>query len=115
MHEHRIDPGIVVGSGEHAIVEPEHGDDPERNRALRHHPAEGYASHQEALTLGNRSQPLAQPFAHDRERKRWIESGLGGLARKCADRLKQRVPCVARGTVVGIDAEHRDHAVFELS
>jgi len=103
--QHQVQAGVAGAARELAVVQAEHGDHAERDRALGHHAAEGDAAEQEALALGRGGEPLAQHFAHHGEVEFGIEPAVFGFGDGRADHPAQQAQRLAPGMVAGVDAE----------
>ncbi len=110
---HQVDAAIGWPARKRAFVQPQHADHGERDRALRHHAAEGDAAHQEALALRRGGQRVLQQLTHHRHAQR----GVLAVARRFRGELGDRaMHHRQRGAGVGIgavDAQQRVHALAQ--
>ena len=83
---HQVDATIGWPARKCAFVQSQHADHVERNRALRHHAAEGDAAHQEALALRCGGQRVLQQLPHHRQAQR----GVLAVARRFRGELGDR-------------------------
>ena len=107
LAEDLVEAGVVAGARELALVHAEQADHTERDRALRHQPAEGHPAEQEGLALRHRVERTAQRLAHHAPRQRRVGVGLRGLAGEAGGEPAQGVERVLLGVVARVGQEQR--------
>ena len=101
----RVEPAVDRDPRQRALVEAEHRDHPEGNRALRHHAAERDATGEEGLPFGHVPEALLEHASDHVVADHRVEAGFGRLGRERGDRGADGVHRRTRRRLVRVDRE----------